>query len=188
MRTLTGLFLGLLTVGLPLRAENIKTSPNLIVNGGFEKGAEVHTGFLPLQKGSEAIPGWEVTRGPIDLIHGYWKSARGERSVDLNGSPGAGGVKQTIATKKGSRYRVSFRLAGNPGGPAEKEVIVEAGETKRSFTFDSTGKTREEMGWIAFDFDFTATAEKTDIEFFSNVPAAEDSGPAIDDVCVRVLR
>src|SRR5438034_1124835 len=40
---------------------------NLLVNGSFEEGPAI-TDFLPLDPGSEAIKGWVVTRGQIDLV------------------------------------------------------------------------------------------------------------------------
>src|SRR5947208_3622044 len=82
---------------------------NLLVNGSFEEGPDPgEQGWKPLDKGSKAIKGWEVTRGQIDLVSTHWEAADGKRSIDLHGSPGYGGVKQTFKTKKGQKYQVTF--------------------------------------------------------------------------------
>lgn len=183
----TGLALGcLLAVGLISQAEDEKSPKNLVVNGSFEDGPEVpeSPGFLPTDKDSDVIKGWKVTRGQIDFINNYWKAADGKRSLDLNGSPGVGGVKQTLATEKGKKYKLTFKMAGNPGAPAKKELTVEVGETKKAFTFDTTGKTVEDMGWEAKEMEFTAAGDKTDLEIYTTTADTENSGPALDDVKV----
>jgi len=63
---------------------------NLITNGSFEIGPDPDP-YLPLDPGSTAITGWTVTRDQIDYV-AYWVDADGERSLDLNGSPGVGGI------------------------------------------------------------------------------------------------
>lgn len=174
-------------VGLTSKAESIKTPANLIVNGSFEEGVEVvpdNPGFLSINEGGEGIKGWTVTRGQIDYIQGYWKAADGKRSLDMNGSPGVGGVKQTIKTVKGKKYQLTFKLAGNPGAPVIKELTVEVAGEKKAFAFDTTDKTREEMGWQAKELTFTATSDKTDIELYTTTKDTENSGPALDDVAV----
>src|SRR6516162_5240865 len=130
MRTL--LVLSVVTVsllsdqyGLSVAVPNKKPKPvNLLLNGSFEEGPEAGQ-FKPLDKGSTAIKGWTVTRGQIDYVGSYWKAAHGQRSIDLHGSPGYGGVAQTFATSKGQRYRVTFSLAGTPG-TGEKKMGVQA--------------------------------------------------------------
>src|SRR5688572_33418771 len=102
-----------LVVGLPVRAPCEGESKNLLVNGSFEEGPDAGD-FLPLEPGSTDIKGWTVTRAQVDYIGGHWKSADGNRSLDLHGSPGLGGVKQTFATVKGRKYKVTFAVAANP--------------------------------------------------------------------------
>src|SRR5262245_49054014 len=125
-----------------------KKADNLIVNGSFEMGPEAGE-FKPLDKDSTEIKGWKVTRAQIDYIGSYWQHAQGEHSLDLHGSPGIGGVAQTFKTKKGTKYRVTFSLAGNPeGGVAKKKLGVSAAGKKEEFEFDTTGKSKSEMGWV----------------------------------------
>src|SRR5829696_4027163 len=81
-------------------------SANLVVNGSFEDVADADAS-RPQDKGSTALKGWVVTRGQIDITQqnkDQWKAAHGKRALDLHGSPGFGGVEQSIATKPGKRY------------------------------------------------------------------------------------
>jgi choice-of-anchor C domain-containing protein len=157
---------------------------NLLVNGSFEEGPDVDD-FKPLDEDSAEIKGWVVTRGQIDYITTHWQHADGKRSLDLGGSPGFGGVKQTFATRKGQKYRVTFSLAGNPGGTvAEKRLGVKAGEAKEFFTFDTTGKTVQDMGWVQKTWEFTATGAETTLELFNAMTEDPFAGPALDNVSV----
>src|SRR5262245_18325663 len=140
---------------------------NLLVNGSFEDGPDPDA-FLPVDKGSTAIKGWTVTRGQIDYIGGYWPAADGKRSLDLNGSPGFGGVSQAFKTEKGRKYKVTFAMAGNPEGTVAKKVLtVRAAGQSKDFTFDATGKTKEEMGWKTMTWEFTADSDRTTLEIHS---------------------
>lgn len=160
---------------------------NLIVNGSFEEGPKVSS-HLPLDVGSTEIPGWVVTRGQIDLIGTHWKSADGLRSIDLHGSPGFGGIAQTFPTKKGRSYRVTFWLAGTPAalsGPGGvKRVAVRAADRSAAFSFDTTGKTGVDMGWIPVTWEFVAIADKTTLEFHTLETVAPFHGPGLDNVSV----
>jgi choice-of-anchor C domain-containing protein len=159
---------------------------NLLVNGSFEEGPEpTDMGFVSLEEGSKEIKGWEVTRGQIDYISTYWQHADGNRSLDLHGSPGYGGIKQTFATKKGQKYRVTFSLAGNVDGSVpEKKLGVKAADKEEKFTFDSTGKSRTDMGWTTQTWEFTATDKETTLEFFTLMDEDPNCGPALDNVSV----
>jgi choice-of-anchor C domain-containing protein len=154
----------------------------LIVNGSFEDGPKQVDRWLPLDKGSKQIKGWVVTRGQIDLIDSYWQAARGKRSIDLHGSPGNGGISQTIKTRPGRTYKVTFRLAGNPGGARVKVIGVSAAGKKTSFAFDTAGKTLEKMGWVKKTWEFKATARETTLEFYTLTENDTSWGPVIDDV------
>jgi choice-of-anchor C domain-containing protein len=159
---------------------------NLLVNGSFEEGPEAsEMGFKPLDEGSQDIKGWIVTRGQIDYIDGYWEAADGKRSIDLHGSPGYGGIKQTFKTKKGQKYRVTFSLAGNPDGTvAEKKMAVKAAGKQEEFTFNVSGKSRTDMGWATQVWDFKAIDSETTLELFTVMTEDENFGPALDNVSV----
>jgi len=160
---------------------------NLLTNGSFEQGPVVGT-YLPLDSGSTAINGWVVSRGPIDLVV-YWQNYHGSRSIDLNGTPGRGGIKQTFSTANGATYRVRFAFAGNPeGAPTIKTMDVSAAGSSAQFIFDVTGKTITNMGWQIETWDFVAIGPSTTLEFYSTIIPLSIYGPAIDNVWVeRVL-
>jgi choice-of-anchor C domain-containing protein len=164
---------------------------NLILNGSFEEGPDVDK-YLSLDLGSDAIRGWTVTRGQIDYCGRHWKAAAGERSLDLNGSPGFGGVKQAFPTTRGRRYRVSFAMAGTPaafgGDGAVKILCVRAAGKKEAFSADATGKTGDDMGWTKKSWEFTAVEDETTLEFYSLDMDNPNCGPALDDVSVVELK
>ena len=164
------------------------TAPELIVNGSFEEGPDVEV-YLPLDEKSTAIKGWTVTRGQIDYLGTHWKHADGKRSLDLHGSPGFGGVKQTIKTEKGKTYRMTFMMAGNPG-VATKLMTLEAfaGKASKKFEFDCTGKTIEDMGWVKQTWDFKADGDETVIEIATAMKTEEFAGPALDAVSVKLVK
>ena len=55
--------------------------------------------------------------GTVDYLGSNWQAAEGQQSLDLNGDPGTGSVKQTVTTTAGTRYLIRYAMAGNP--PAE---------------------------------------------------------------------
>jgi choice-of-anchor C domain-containing protein len=186
LRLLPGLFL-LLAGALAYAADDKQDKEaDLIVNGSFEEGTDPgEQGWKPLDKGSKDIKGWEVTRGQIDYISGYWENADGKRSIDLHGSPGYGGIKQTFKTKKGQKYRLTFALAGNPvGTTAEKKLGVKVGDKEEEFLFNTEGKTTDNMGWATQVLDFTATDSETTLEFYTLMKEDPNCGPALDNVSV----
>jgi choice-of-anchor C domain-containing protein len=157
---------------------------NLIKNGSFEEGPDPGR-FLPLNEGSADIKGWVVTRGQIDYVGSHWRAADGKRSLDLHGSPGYGGVKQTFKTKKGQKYKVTFSLAVNPDSMVKKKKLeVSAGERKETFVADGTDKTGADMGWEAKEWVFTADADETTLEFRTLETEDPNCGPALDNVAV----
>jgi choice-of-anchor C domain-containing protein len=157
---------------------------NLLVNGSFEEGQDTDR-FISLNEGSKDIKGWVVTRGQIDLVGPYWPAADGKYSIDLHGSPGYGGIKQTFVTRKGQRYRVTFSFAGNPEGRvAEKKMGVSAAGQKEEFTFDASGKTKEDLGWVTKKWEFKADGKETTLEFYTLMTDDENCGPALDNVSV----
>jgi choice-of-anchor C domain-containing protein len=160
---------------------------NLLVNGSFEDGPDAGN-FLPLDTGSTDIKGWTVTRAQIDYIGTHWKSADGNRSIDLHGSPGYGGIKQAFATTKGRKYKVTFSMAANPNAQGEdttvKLLCVRAAGKKEAFSFDAAGKTVEEMGWVTKSWEFTAIADETTLEFHTLETEDPTCGPALDNVSV----
>ena len=164
------------------------SEPNLLVNGSFEDGPEPDAagpGFTPYEAGSTAIPGWSITRGSVDYIGSYWQHADGRRSIDLNGNE-PGTIAQTFRTRPGATYLVTFSLAGNDCGDAGgvKTLVVRAAGHEQDFTFDATGRTYADMGWVIRSWEFTAEADETTLEFSSTTETSVACGPALDRVSV----
>ncbi|MEU1806324.1 choice-of-anchor C family protein [Streptomyces sp. NPDC019937] len=153
-------------------------------DGSFETPRVAASTFVNVGTGGSIGP-WKVTGGNVDLIGaGFWQAAEGDQSVDLNGGD-AGTVSQTFTTVPGKRYTVTYSLAGNPaGGPAVRtgKVLVD-GQNFQDFTFDVTGKTATNMGYVTHEVSFVATGATTTLAFASTVSGAY--GPVIDDVSVR---
>jgi choice-of-anchor C domain-containing protein len=165
-------------------------SANLIANGSFEDVADVDAG-RPLGKGSTALKGWVVTRGQIDVTQengNEWKASHGKRGLDLHGSPGFGGVEQAVPTKPGKKYRVRFKMSGNPGVPEHKKVQlgVRAAGQEGEFELSMEGRTYEDLKWAEQAWEFTAREKTTAIEFHTAMPATSNGlgGPLLDDVKV----
>jgi len=156
---------------------------NLIVNGSFEEGLPF--GSFKLFSKGDGIPGWKVTRATVDLVGDYFRSADGNNSIDLNGTS-YGELQQQFSTKKGKQYKLSFYLAGNPGGgPTIKKLLVAVGNKSEEYQFDISGRNVKEMGWEYHELIFTAKDKSTILTFESNHksgPAA--AGPVIDNVSV----
>ena len=184
----------MLPIAVLAGAGGVEDSASLIVNGSFEEGPAVAR-FLNLATGDTSMPGWVVTGEGVDYVStGYWLSSDGERAIDLDGSARSratppyaqGGIAQTFATTPGTRYRVTFDLAGNPNQlPLVKPMRISAGDERAEFTFDAKGKTGRNMGWTRQSWTFTATGTSTTLEFRSLTVSPETGyGAAIDNVAV----
>ena len=162
---------------------NVSDKENLIVNGSFEEGSPVGS-FKWFSKG-DGIPGWSITRATVDLVGNYFRSADGKNSLDLNGTS-YGEIQQKFSTKKGKQYKLSFYLAGNPGGgPTIKKLLVSVGNKSEEYQFDITGKNVKEMGWEYHELIFTSKGKSTILTFESNHKSGpSDAGPVIDNIKV----
>lgn len=158
---------------------------NLLVNGSFETGAAIGS-WKALQAGSSDIAGWQVVTGRVDYIADYWSAADGTRSIDLDGTPGPGGIAQTFATNPGSFYRVSFAAAGNPDGPPRiKRLRVTVAGQAHIYEFDIAGRSKAAMGWASRSFTFRALGPRATLEFDSLDGQGNWNGPVVDDVAVE---
>ena len=162
------------------------TSGNLLLNGSFEDGPNPGgIGIATLQPNSTAIEHWTVTLASIDYVGGYWKAAAGQRSLDLDGTPGFGGIQQTFTTVPDRVYHVSFYLAGNPDGPPTVKVLgVRAAGAEANFTVSNSGKSKSAMGWTEYLWSFRATSTSTTLEFLSRDTVSGYHGPVLDNVSV----
>ena len=151
-------------------------------NGSFEFGTVVG-GFVTIGPGSDFISPWAVASGTIDVIGTYWTSADGAQSIDLNGNE-AGTLAQTIPTRSGCTYRVTFALSGNSAcGSADKTMDVYInGDSGNPVANFSTNRSAQGNNWEDVTFSFTADSPNTAVYFRSLTQGA--CGPAIDHVRV----
>jgi len=180
----------------PLRTKEFPASSNigaatpsqtsLIMNGSFEL-ADINPGnsYIQLNGGDTRISGWTVIPDNIHYVGTYWNASDGNRSLDLDGATGfAGGIQQTFPTTPGTQYLVSFDLAGNPeAGPTIKNMRVSADGQSAVFTFDITGKSNQNMGWITKTWSFTADNSLATLQFVSLTGSGW--GPVLDNVRVQ---
>jgi len=172
-------------------------------NGSFEDGIvfppDVH--FIGLPAGSTEITGWTVV-GPwlnaIDYMGDFWPASHGDCSLDLDGSPGPGGVEQAFDTVAGAQYIVTFDMAGNPAiqkvadkNPSMVKSLTVSVNTvapqSAVFTFDATNRSIEDMGWTTMRWSFVADAARTTLRFMSNSVGNSYCGPTLDNVRVVPL-
>ena len=157
--------------------------PELIVNGGFESSTFTgpYTTFLA---GSTALTGWTIGGDSVDLINTYWSPASGSYSLDLSGN-NDGTISQSFATTIGQKYQVSFSMAGNPDD-TDKLKTVQVGLYDQGFyTFDASGKSHTNMGWLNKSFQFTATDTSSTL-FFTGTQESP-YGVALDNISVSAV-
>jgi len=168
-------------------------------NGSFAQGSVTNTcNVFDLPAGSNVITGWTVSVGTIDWESsppcGWLASKKGrvpQNSIDLVGQVCVGGIQQTFDTTPGGSYRLVFYLAGNYGNPPViKPLAVTVNGVTSNFTFDTTGKSQFNMGWVLRSIDFVASGSTSTVNFVSDVTAAGppcNAGAAIAHVRVRLL-
>ena len=160
----------------------------ILQNGSFETADPSLSSVLAITvpNGSTAIYGWMVGGLGIQLINtaNVWDASQGGAySLNLNSPSGPGSISQTFTTIPGDLYQVSFDMAGDPGGgPAMKTLRVTAAGQSQDFTFDTTGKSTRNMGWVTQNWTFRANATRTTLAFQSLDNGA--NGPALDNVRV----
>lgn len=186
--------LGALAAGAATLMAGVAFAAAGATNGSFEQGTYSASNFqfAQLNAGSSAISGWTINSGSVDIIKAYWPPSDGAHSIDLDGTT-PGSISQNLTTVVGATYTVTFDLAGNPAGgpfgyPAVKTVQVSAtGATPQSFSFDTTGKTLQNMGWAPEVYSFLATSTTTTLTFASLsglIQGFAAFGPALDNVVV----
>ncbi|MDB5075562.1 MAG: hypothetical protein JWO42_1741, partial [Chloroflexi bacterium] len=170
--------------------------PNLVVNGGFERGADPGPQMY-ITPGSPYLENWGIIGSQLRVVGTYWQAEEGMRSLSLANANGdaskamitASGVKQTVSTTVGQRYRVSFYQAGNPGtGRPPGTVRCLIGGQTHDYTYQATAAdTLMKMNWVQRSFIFIANAARTDIAFYGYyTPGNMPFG--IDNVQVRAIQ
>ena len=155
---------------------------SVVVNGGFERpdvgrDANFYAG--------DTFGHWTVITGSVDLVGFYWHAAQGMQSVDMDGFE-RGAISQEIPTIAGHRYVLYFALSGNPDLGCDDEGhlkhlrVIWDGVEVGHYTFDTTGRTHEHIGWVQKGLLLRASAAATTLEFESLDEGC--AGPVIDNV------
>ena len=142
------------------------TSQAQLLNGSFELGSTLTSGFTQEVVGSTNITGWTVIGDNLAWFHGPFSplSANdGRKFLDLTflsqGCTPCGGVEQTFATVPGA-YTLSFDLGSSStfGLPSSVQAtVISGGITTQSFTSTATGTNN----WQTFTLPFTAGLSTT---------------------------
>ncbi len=124
----------------------------------------------------------------IDLYGTGFQTPGGLCSVDLDGTPGPGGIKSApFATKANQKYTVSFLFSGNgycDGEPNVKKMTVEANGQHERFTWNVQKQGYAQNGnYLQETWQFLGKAETT-LVFASNDPPG-DCGPVVAAVTVN---
>ena len=157
-----------------------------IVNGGFEDPNISLTQsqfYLTVDSGQNTITGWSVTGTSVDIVNTIGGSSwahSGSQAIDLAGTPGPGGVEQSISTTTGVYYDFSFWASSNDsGGPFPKSLVVGWGDNS-PIPVNTPGQ----GSWGFFSYTVKATGSSTTISL--STPISGDFGPLVDDVNVQV--
>lgn len=203
MRFLASLLLG---TGLMFGPAAVGATDNLIRNGSFEEGP--FTGAFAekpwITFGVDSYDGggkygdmmkyWTISVGSVDLVNTFWAASDGTSSVDLIGDNFSSEMSQSFAPVAGRHYRVSFDLAANPVAPPTaafyKILAVNvfddsngAGWLRDLVSLDVGDRTRENMGWQNFSFEFLATSSTARLSLEANSESC-CWGPAIDNISI----
>ncbi|MBU6240025.1 MAG: DUF4347 domain-containing protein, partial [Planctomycetes bacterium] len=160
---------------------------NVANDGQFLNGNV--TGSYTTYWAGQALGGWNVTQGSIDL----WNtteviSPTGGRAIDLDGA-GPGAISQTLTTVIGNTYAVRFLMSANATGAVTKalELSVGGNISVYSITTTSAHSISSVAGceWYEQFYTFTATSTSTTIQFRSL--NSSGASPALAEVVVADL-
>jgi len=194
-------------VSCMLSVANAQLGPNLVTNGGFETprgnnnwGRNPSTWFA-----GQTFDGWAVTQGSIDLKTsgvspiGAGASYEGTQHVDLNGSPGVGGIRQDITISTSGVYRLSFAMSANTGqdadSPRTMRVQLSNGATdvfNSIFTWrladHPSHDPNNSPSWDIYQVDILVpTTGVYTLRFTSLTTTNNAYGPMIDDVRLQLV-
>ncbi|MEM6406956.1 MAG: choice-of-anchor C family protein [Pseudomonadota bacterium] len=155
-----------------------------VVNGSFEDPGTVTGNWATYSAGSNALTGWTIDSGSIDLINAFWQHSDGNYSINLDGtSPGTISQMLTGLTV-GRAYTLAFDMAANTADPNQTVgLTASVGRNFQSYSFDKTGFSRSNMGWVTYTLGFTASADSMLLSFASDSPSGF-YGAALDNISV----
>jgi type II secretory pathway pseudopilin PulG len=176
---------GLVTVTptLPAAGTVGPTGGNLVVNGGFEDAP----GRLPNARTLLAVlPGWSRSGSLLfeigNGVDGGAPEGGNFAEVDTTGNIT---MSQTVSTRPGTRYRVSFLYSPDPRATqaSNRLRVGWGGTTVADLSHDATG-----LGtwWTRYTYDVPATATSTTLSL-TGAGTSDGVGIRLDDVRVYEL-
>jgi hypothetical protein len=173
-----------LALSLALRVPLLQAGS--LVNGSFEAATNGSTlSYISLSPGSTNIPGWTTTNAEITLdgpslgISPKLTSSQGNDFLDLTGthdSPPYGAVFQTITTKIGQPYQVSFDVGSDKywdsyfGGTFTAPIVSLSLNGQIVFSATNDFPALNDY-WQTWSFDFTAATTNTTLMFTGANPS-----------------
>ncbi len=163
-------------------------SSGILVDGDFSQ-APYPGGFESVSKGATFAPDW-TSSGPqgIDFIGTYFATPRKLCSIDLDGTPGPGGIEHSaFPTTIGATYSVTFLFSGNGAcSPNEKLMQIDAAGKTKQFSWDLATRGSAQSGdYRSESWSFTAIATTTTLKIFSKDPANSYCGPVVAAIAVK---
>jgi hypothetical protein len=171
---------------LPLPASPAPAGGNLLTNGSFEQ-PHVPDGNAIGGVSASGLPGWQISRGNIDVVSGYWQPAPdgGSQSIDLVGSPGAATIEQTFPTLPGRDYLFSGWVSHN--------WVIGEGRADVSLNgvffvelYQTIPNTDRDMHWMPFAYRFRATTAATTLAITDVTGVDSIHGTALDGLSVTL--
>jgi hypothetical protein len=174
-------------------------SANIVVNGGFEVPAVAPNTFQPVSNSGflpSIITPWVVTKTQVDVVHqGFLgPAAEGIQYLDLDGTPGPGGIYQDLMTVPGFTYFLTFDYANHPQTdlqPYEATVDVLDGGLSLlggPVLLTHTTSVFGNLDWTPFSTSFVAGSEITQLAFDSTAIGGGDAfgGILLDNISVAI--
>jgi hypothetical protein len=160
----------------------------ILSDGDFSQVVDPGTNLPTYAKGTVFAPDWVVTKHTIDLYgSSAWRAGTGYCSVDVDGTPGPGGIRHApFATIQGAQYTVTFLFSGNGAcGPTVKTMVIKSGGQSATFTWDLTSEGDAQNGnWAQESWTFTAQKPTATVLFASKDHPKGNCGPVVAAVSV----
>jgi Protein of unknown function (DUF642) len=157
----------------------------LLADGDFSRADDPGGGYT-VRGGQKFAPRWQATGNTIEFYSSLFKTPNGECSVDLDGTPGPGGIKHSgFATTPSAVYTVNFLFSGNGAcNPVVKTMEVDAAGQSAQFTFDtSNGNNAQNGDYVTESWSFTAYGPRARLQFKS-LDAKSNCGPVVAGISV----
>ena len=190
--------LGALLVALPGAGHAVAFS-----NPGLESTSPAFIETVPHDSGAN---GWSVVYANIEFVRTGYSGAgdvvqsahEGDWFVDLNGTQGPGGLRQSLLTDPNQQYRIDFWMSGNPGplgvttsgGPKTLDVLWN-GAVAGSFSYTHLpGDQWSNLRWESHSVLVTGVGlsggfDTLEIRSTSNFHAA--AGPFVDALSITAV-